>query len=69
MEIFYLFSALITLAAILSYLNVAFFRKPAGIVPIIMGAILSVIVLDRFYYLRNRLILNINSRLAYREIY
>lgn len=42
MEMFSLFSVLISLAAIFSYINIRLFRLPSGILLMLMGTIVSV---------------------------
>ncbi|MEP6512877.1 MAG: sodium:proton antiporter [Parafilimonas sp.] len=45
MDFFFLFSVLITLAAIISYINVRLFKLPAGIMLMLMGTLIAVILI------------------------
>lgn len=50
MELFILFSSLITLAAFFSYLNVKFFRLPSGISLMLMGVLAALGVITAGYF-------------------
>jgi len=53
MEIFILFSILITLAAFFSYVNVRFFKLPSGISLMLMGTLVALAVIAASYFSPN----------------